>query len=382
MRVIQNPGTVIKAHSAPGENGRHGVEFEIICFIKHVWETGKYTVGAFVATSYFLSRIPDLSLHAAPLRHPQTGSCAYGSYLEAVLFGQWIATKLFDGWRYCPLTCSAWRPKQLDMQKDSGPGFIKMRGCWVGVGQDIFSLHRECPGVPFSVDHTWMSWNLSLCSGGQCSWSQQRYLLLAAMADNFSLPWLLGTPALHLSFDVASSGSVSHSSSCLTLIRADDAEFRSSQAAVDSREKSHGFVMTWLPGSHLVRVKGCIYRSNLCSLYLMVPPQVLWFRLQMSPKGHVLKAWKCLPKGHMLTAWSPTCGGLEKWWILQEVELDGGSWGVRVMHLNIPDVFPFLFDSLLLWDEVFSIVHPVDWNLRNHKPAFPPFDWFLSSVLS
>lgn len=142
---------------------------------------------------------------------------------------------------------------------------------------------------------------------------------------------------------------VSHTSFCLTLLRTDEAEFISyldslgwcyfefftlclkipfffetwvhskfqvdisfkdtlfnplfSQTTVGSREKSHIIVITWLPG------------DNLCSIHFMVPPQVLWFRLQMSPKGHVLKAW------------SPICGALERWWIFPEMGPDGRKLG-------------------------------------------------------
>lgn len=48
--------------------------------------------------------------------------------------------------------------------------------------------------------------------------------IISTMTDNFSVPWILGTPAFHLSFDVFS---VSHISFCITLIRTDDAEFGS-----------------------------------------------------------------------------------------------------------------------------------------------------------
>lgn len=47
---------------------------------------------------------------------------------------------------------------------------------------------------------------------------------ISTMTDNFSGPWILGTPVLHLSFDVFS---LSHISFCITLIRTDDAEFGS-----------------------------------------------------------------------------------------------------------------------------------------------------------
>lgn len=185
MRVIQNPGTVIKARSAPGENGRHGVEFKIICFIKHVWETWKYRVGAFVATSYFIPRIPDLRLHAAPL---------YLSLkrLLCLLVHIWKLSRLDNEyslsflmvedtalWHAISEDQNSWRFRRI---LDLGwyPGFIQMRGCGMGVGSSfllppLWGLHHHGPHLGV-LKHTPL---FSRSSGGQSSSSWQTYLSLS-----------------------------------------------------------------------------------------------------------------------------------------------------------------------------------------------------------
>lgn len=144
MQVIQNPGTVIKARSAPGENGRHSVRFKIICFIKLMWETWKYTVGAAAAASYFLPRIPDLSLLAIPLHLSPDGllcllvhfwklSCLDNEYPLSFLMVGYIAL-----WHAVIEDQSGWRLRRI-LALCWYPGFIQMRRCEVGLGVKLSS---------------------------------------------------------------------------------------------------------------------------------------------------------------------------------------------------------------------------------------------------
>lgn len=169
-----------------------GTVFKIICFIKHVWETWNYTVGAFVATSYFLSRIPDLCLHAAPLylspnrilgplvyiwklSHLDSAYPLSFRWLKIVHFAMpWLKTKTaWDSEGFWPLAgaqASYW-------------------GCRVGVGVKFSSssLHCECPVTPpITTHHTWVSRNIILCLS---KFWRSKCMIMATIPFSY-LPWL------------------------------------------------------------------------------------------------------------------------------------------------------------------------------------------------
>lgn len=191
-----------------------GTVFKIICFIKHVWETWNYTVGAFVATSYFLSRIPDLCLRAAPLylspnrilgplvyiwklSHLDSAYPLSFRWLKIVHFAMpWLKTK------------TAWDSEGFWPSAGAQASYW---GCRVGVGVKFSSssLHCECPvtpphhhtshlGVPKHNPLSLKVLEVKVHDHGNHT------VLLSTMTDSFSVSWILGTPALHLSFGVFS----------------------------------------------------------------------------------------------------------------------------------------------------------------------------------
>lgn len=160
-----------------------GTVFKIICFIKHVWETWNYTVGVFVATSYFLSRIPDLSLHVAPLHlssnrilgplvyirklsHSDNAYPLCFPWLKIVHFDMpWLKTKTaWDSEGFWPSAGAIQRMQGWG----GGQAFFFLPPLWVSCDPHHHTPHL---GVP---KHSLVSQS----SRGQSSWSCQPNLSL------------------------------------------------------------------------------------------------------------------------------------------------------------------------------------------------------------